>query len=119
VGTPCVRQLAFQMSEIEGSRDVHDPWPSILGTATHAWLADAFHHANNVARQEGQPAPWHLERRVNVGFGLQGSCDCFHEPTGTVIDWKVLGNTQHAKYSQDEMSETYRHRDVRPREAAE
>lgn len=108
VGTPCTRQLGYLMSDVEPSRDVHDPWPSILGTATHAWLADAFMHANNVARQQGLPTPWHLERRVDVGFGLRGSCDCFHEPSGTVLDWKILGDTQYRKYASGEMSETYR-----------
>lgn len=108
VGTPCARQLAFLMSpDIERGRDMHDPWPSIIGTATHAWLADAFTHANNVARQQGLPPPWHLERRVDVGFGLRGSCDCFHEPTGTVLDWKVLGETQYRKYTTEGPSETY------------
>lgn len=109
VGTPCARQLAYKMTPtIERTRDLHDPWPSILGTATHAWLADCFTHANNLARAAGLPAPWHLERRLDVGFGLRGSGDCFHEPTGTVIDWKILGETMYRKYTTDEMSPTYR-----------
>lgn len=108
VGTPCARQLAYKMTPtIERSRDLHDPWPSIIGTATHAWLADAFTHANNLARQQGRPPAWHLERRVDVGFGLRGSCDCFHEPTGTVLDWKILGETQYRKYTTEGPSETY------------
>lgn len=108
VGTPCARELAFMMSPVERARDLHDPWPSIIGTATHAWLADAFAHANNVARQRGLPPAWHLERRVDVGFGLRGSCDCFHEPTGVVLDWKILGETMWRKYVNEGPSETYR-----------
>ena len=109
VGTPCARQLAYKMSPaVERSRDLHDPWPSIIGTATHAWLADCFTHANNLARQTGATPPWHLERRVDVGFGLRGSCDCFHEPTGVVLDWKVLGETQYRKYTTEGPSPTYR-----------
>lgn len=108
VGTPCARQLAYKMTpSIERSRDLHDPWPSIIGTATHAWLADAFTHANNMSRQQGLAPVWHLERRVDVGFGLTGSCDCFHEPTGTVLDWKILGETQYRKYTTEGPSETY------------
>lgn len=107
VGTPCARQLAYQMSEVAPSRDIHDPWPSIVGTATHAWLADAMEHGNQLELIAGRPAPWHIERRVDVGFGLAGSCDVFHEPTGTVIDWKILGNTQYAKYTGSGPSETY------------
>lgn len=108
VGTPCSRQLAFQVAEREQSRDLHDPWPSIVGTAVHAWLADAMEYANAQALLAGQPQPWHIERRVDVGLGLRGSCDVFHEPTGTVIDWKILGDTQHRKYSNEGPSETYR-----------
>jgi len=108
VGTPCARQLAFQVAGVEPGRDIHDPWPSIVGTATHIWLADAMGWANTMAQLEGKPQPWHIEKKVDVGLGLKGSCDAFHEPKKTVIDWKVLGDTQHREYATGEMSETYR-----------
>lgn len=105
VGTPCARQLAFQMSELPPTRDLHDPWPSIVGTAVHNWLADCFDAAN-------PPWPtdpiWITERRVEVGLGLGGSCDVFHAPTGTVLDWKVLGDSQYRKYTTEGPSPTYR-----------
>jgi hypothetical protein len=103
VGTPCARQLAFQMSEIPPTRSMHDPWPSILGTAAHAWLQNCFDWANEL-----KPNTWITERRVSVGFGLEGSCDIFHVPTGTVLDWKVLGDSQFRKYTGDGPSDTYR-----------
>lgn len=105
VGTPCARQLAFQMSDRPPTRDLHDPWPSIVGTAVHAWLADCFEAAN----PPWPTAPiWHTERRVDVGLGLGGSCDVFHAPTGTVLDWKVLGDSQYTKYVSEGPSPTYR-----------
>lgn len=107
VGTPCARELAFQVAKVDVARDIHDPWPSIVGTATHAWLADAMEYANSQALLEGRPQPWHIERKVDVGLGLKGSCDAMHEPTGTVFDWKILGETQHRKYASGEMSEKY------------
>jgi len=97
VGTPCHRRLAFEMSDLPGTRDLNDPWPSILGTAAHAWLADCFAAANPVYPN---PPIWLLESRVDVGFGLRGSSDVFHVPTGCVVDWKVLGSTTYDKYTQ-------------------
>ena len=108
VGTPCARQLAFQVAGTEPGRDIHDPWPSIVGTATHAWLADCMEWANAQALLEGKPQPWHIEKKVDVGLGLKGSCDAFHEPKKIVIDWKCLGDTQHREYATGTMSETYR-----------
>lgn len=111
VGTPCARQLGYKVSDhppAPGRDTMHDPWPSILGTATHAWLAEAFELANVTAEREGKAAPWHLEQRVDVGLGLNGSCDCFHEPSGVVLDWKILGDTQYRKYTTEGPSETYR-----------
>lgn len=107
VGTACARQLTYQVAQHDEARDVHDPWPSIVGTAVHVWLADAMEYANAQALLAGKPQPWHLERKVDVGLGLRGSCDAFHEPTGTVLDWKILGKTQHAKYSEQGPSEKY------------
>lgn len=104
VGTPCARQLAFQLSDMDPTRDVHDPWPSIVGTAVHAWLAEAMEYANTVAREQ----VWITERRVDAGWGLRGSCDVFHVPSGTVLDWKVLGDSQYTKYTNQGPSETYR-----------
>lgn len=87
VGTPCARELAYGLSDLTPNSDLHDPWPSIIGTAVHAWLADAMEAAN-----PAPPAPkiWIPETRVDVGFGLRGSSDVFHVPTGCVCDWKGM-----------------------------
>jgi hypothetical protein len=108
VGTPCTRQLAYRMAGVEESRNLNDPWPSIVGTAVHAWIADAMELDNQRRIAKGLPPRWHLEQRVDVGFGLTGSCDCFDEETGAVLDWKILGNTQYAKYVKEGPSEEYR-----------
>lgn len=108
VGTPCQRQLAYHLAGTKESRSFMDPWPSIVGTAVHAWIADAMERQNQLLIADGKPARWHLEKRVDVGLGLSGSCDCFDEITGTVLDWKILGNTQYTKYVKEGPSETYR-----------
>lgn len=108
VGTPCDRQLAYRLDHTPEARSFMDPWPSIVGTATHAWLADAMEGHNQRLVAAGQPPRWHLEKRVDVGLGLTGSCDCFDEVTGCVLDWKILGNTQYTKYVKEGPSAEYR-----------
>lgn len=108
VGTPCDRQLAYYLDGTKESRSFMDPWPSIVGTAVHAWIADALEMQNQILIAKGEAPRWHLEKRVDVGLGLTGSCDCFDEVTGCVLDWKILGNTQYTKYVKEGPGETYR-----------
>lgn len=109
VGTPCSRQLAFKLSRTEPARDVdHDPMPSIIGTATHDWLAEAMVRQNRLLVAAGKPARWLVEQRVRVGPGLGGSADLFDIETGCVFDWKVLGNTTYAQYTAEGPSRPYR-----------
>lgn len=93
IGDPCARRLAYRL---EGAETVNrtDPWPATVGTAVHAWLEDVFRGLN----MPGQPPEWIVEQRVYPDDTIGGSCDLFHVPTCTVIDWKVLGTTSHRKY---------------------
>lgn len=108
VGTPCDRQLAYRLNGTKESRSFMDPWPSIVGTAVHAWIADALEQQNQILIAQGKAPRWHLEQKVDVGLGLTGSCDCYDEETGCVLDWKILGNTQYTKYVKEGPSEEYR-----------
>jgi hypothetical protein len=109
VGTPCDRQLGYKLSGMKPAREnFSDPLPSILGTAFHAWLEGAFEMDNQRLVAEGKPPRWIIEKRVNAGFGLSGSCDVFDTLTGTVGDHKLLGNTSYQKYVKEGPSETYR-----------
>lgn len=108
VGTSCDRQLAYRLDHTPETRSFMDPWPSIVGTAVHAWIADALEIQNQLLISKGQPPRWHLEKRVDVGLGLNGSCDCYDEVTGCVLDWKILGNTQYTKYVKEGPSDEYR-----------
>lgn len=86
LGDPCTRRLLRSLSGVkEPRRDgPYDGWLATIGTATHAWLGDAF-----------APPRYLTETRVAVGkvagVVVNGSCDLFDVDTGTVIDWKVLG----------------------------
>jgi len=97
VGHPCMRKMAFGMLEVEECNPQFDPLPSIIGTATHAWLDSAASHANMVLGRER----WLTETRVQVTPGLAGSCDLYDTDTATVIDWKVVGTPRLAKYRKD------------------
>src|SRR4051812_13516148 len=46
LGHPCDRQVVGKLAGLPTTNHVVDPWPSVLGTATHAWLAEAFTKAN-------------------------------------------------------------------------
>lgn len=96
LGTPCPSKLAHRLA---GTRPVNRSaaWRTAVGTAVHAWLADAFDTANTeIVATTGQQR-FLVERRVTVGIvggqPVEGSCDLFDMATGTVIDWKVVGLT--------------------------
>lgn len=96
LGTPCLRKLAHR---IAGTTPVNRSaaWRTAVGTAVHAWLADAFDTANCELVAAGLGDRWLVERRVTVGtiggVPIEGSADLFDTATGTVIDWKVVGLT--------------------------
>ncbi len=48
VGLPCRRRLAYRLLDWldEKPNPDSDPLPSTMGTAYHAWLAEAFERAN-------------------------------------------------------------------------
>src|SRR5688500_19659658 len=48
VGTSCDRQLAYRLNHTPETRSFMDPWPSIVGTAVHAWIADALEIQNQL-----------------------------------------------------------------------
>jgi len=74
-----------------------DPWAAIVGTAVHAWLAEAFLAANSRLGR----ARWLVETRLEITPGLTGSCDLFDADTFTVVDHKVLGTTTMRKYTSE------------------
>jgi hypothetical protein len=104
IGEECERRLVYKLMDMDESNTTGDPWPSIVGTATHVWLADAF-------RAENERLGWDrylVERRVHMTDGISGTCDLFDATTKTVIDHKVLGTTSLSKVKKEGPSERYR-----------
>jgi hypothetical protein len=89
LGVACDRQVVGKLLGLSRVNFVADPWPAILGTATHVWLADAF--------SADDPARWMTEHRVNPMDGHSGTGDLYDVTTRTVGDHKVLGKTTLAK----------------------
>jgi hypothetical protein len=93
-----------------GGNKSGDPLPSIIGTATHTWLENALYMANERHTEEtGDDTPiWIPESKVNVREGLSGTCDIYHVPSGSVLDWKCPGVDRFKKYTTKGPSPSYR-----------
>ncbi|GAA2618872.1 hypothetical protein SMC26_40410 [Actinomadura fulvescens] len=100
VGEPCDRRVAYRLLDWPTSNG-GDPWFAIIGTAVHAWLADAFGHARHGGR-------WLVEQRVTVRPGLRGTADLYDTARPTVIDWKVVGKSSLDRYRAHGPSPRYR-----------
>jgi hypothetical protein len=72
---------------------VVDPWPSIVGTAVHAWLAEAFRKENTI----NGVARWIPEHRVFPHPSYPGTADLYDFYEKALVDHKVLGKTTMAK----------------------
>lgn len=106
MGEPCTRKLAYQVMDSPpiGAGSQSDPWAAIVGTAVHAWLAEALLAANLSAGE----TLWIVEQRLAITDGTHGNCDAYHVPTGTVVDHKVPGATKFKEYTRHGPSDVYR-----------
>lgn len=95
IGHPCARRIAYKRSGFpEPVNPSNDPWLTVIGTATHAWLANALAHANAQAGWER----YLIEKRVWVRPDLSGTGDVLDQQTNTVIDHKIVGKSSMDKY---------------------
>ena len=86
LGVECDRQVVGKMAGHPHTNHVSDPWPSIVGTAVHAWLADNFlidNQAKGVLR-------WITETRVTPHPDHPGTGDLYDAVEQSVGDWKGL-----------------------------
>jgi hypothetical protein len=92
-GIECPRRLAYRMTDWDkppgktpAGPPGGDPWPAIVGTSIHAWLADTFTAAGG---------RWIAEQSLTIAPPILpgGSCDLYDTQTDTVIDWKAVGPT--------------------------
>ncbi len=93
LGVECDRQVAGKFAALPATNHVSDPWPSIVGTACHAWAAEAFEGDNlrsGVLR-------WIAERRVTPHPDHPGTADLYDALEQGVVDHKFLGASSLAK----------------------
>lgn len=93
LGHRCDRQVVGKMAAQPATNHVVDPWASIVGTAIHAWLADAFTEENTrrgVAR-------WVAEQRVVPHPDHPGTADLYDAAEAAVVDHKCQSEGVAAK----------------------
>lgn len=85
LGVECDRQVVGKLLDLPVTNHVNDPWPSIVGTAVHAWLADQLpiYAADRFL----------TEQRVTPIPGHAGTADVYDALERAVVDWKCLGAT--------------------------
>lgn len=93
LGVTCDRQVAGKMAALPATNHVADPWPSIVGTACHAYAEQAFSDDNlrhGVMR-------WVTEQRVTPHPDHPGTADLYDAVEQAVVDHKFLGESSMAK----------------------
>lgn len=93
LGVACDRQVAGKFAALPATNHVVDPWPSIVGTACHAWAADAFTADN----QRRGLLRWVAEQKVTPHPDHPGTADLYDAVEQAVVDHKFLGATTLAK----------------------
>lgn len=92
LGAECDRQVIGKMIGAPKTNNVSDPWPSVVGTAVHAWLADKFERENELSGMR-----WLTETKVAPHPQHPGTGDLYDYAEEAVVDWKILGPTSIAK----------------------
>lgn len=89
LGVPCDRQVAGKMAALPSTNHVVDPWASIVGTALHAWEAEAF-DADNI---RSGVLRWVTEQKVTPHPDHPGTADLYDALEKAVVDHKNLGSS--------------------------
>lgn len=93
IGAACSRQVVAKLAALPVTNHVSDPWPSIRGTALHAWAEEAF-KAENI--RQGL-LRWVTEQKVTPHPEHPGTADLYDAQEQAVVDWKFLGESSMAK----------------------
>jgi hypothetical protein len=102
IGHPCTRRIAYKVAGVEAVND-NAGWRPTVGTAVHAWLAEAFAGAN-----DGDACRYLIELSVEVGNGITGSVDLYDRAAALANDWKVVSPSSLKKYRANGPGPQYR-----------
>lgn len=106
MGQTCARRTGHRILGTPPVNTGGDGWLPTIGTAVHAWLADAFTAENaRLGRTR-----YYVETRVPIDDDLtiHGSCDLFDDDEQKVNDWKIVGKTTLDKARRGEVRPAYR-----------
>lgn len=100
IGSPCDRQLGyFALGTQQLQHTSGDPLPRWVGTEGHAGMERILTGHDD----------WDTEFEVDFpGYGITGHVDAYHKPTGTVVDFKFVGESQLRKYKVTGPGQQYR-----------
>lgn len=107
IGNSCDRRLAYRIAGVKAVNRTSDPWPAIVGTAMHDWLQRCLERDNARYVAAGQQPRWITEKRVQPDPLIHGTSDAYDTHSGTVVDWKSMGDTAKAKLIKEGPSEGY------------
>lgn len=111
IGIPCARRIGYKLAGVQPVNDRGVAWKPFIGTAVHEQLGAIFARYNRQAHEPAAPR-FLIEHKVDVGtIGdeiIDGSCDLYDTLTHTVIDWKIVGGKQLAKYRSNGPGDQYR-----------
>ncbi len=93
IGVACDRQVVGKMAALPATNHVSDPWPSIVGTACHAYAEDVFAADN----ERTGVLRWITEQRVTPHPDHPGTADLYDAVEQAVVDHKFLGDSSMAK----------------------
>lgn len=93
LGVECDRQVAGKFAALPATNHVADPWPSMVGTACHAYAQQAFDEDN----VRGGLLRWVTETRVTPHPDHPGTADLYDAVEEAVVDHKFLGESSMAK----------------------
>jgi hypothetical protein len=93
LGHICHRLVVGKMTRQPITNHVTDPWPSMVGTAVHALLAQFFRNENTI---NGVPR-WIPEVKVAADPRYPGTADLYDAFERVLVDHKVLGPTTMAR----------------------
>lgn len=104
IGMPCVRRMAYKLMGWPAVNTSGDPWASIIGTATHTWMADTYEQENRRLGRER----YLIEKRLHIQGNIFGSADLFDRDVRVNNDWKIVGLDQLKKYAKNGPGPQYR-----------
>lgn len=114
IGQPCARRIGYRIAQVPRTQREDVAWKPFVGTSLHEMVGNiiARHEIARFSNDQGDTKPrWHVEERVTVGtvngVEITGSCDLFDQETGTVFDWKFVGDRKLNQYKAEGPGQQY------------